>query len=318
MMQTVKSLIKTIPGVKQLLEQIGYYRMIDYSTLTQKEKETMLMDKYERLVGYRMDLNNPVTYTEKLQWYKLFYEGDGDLLRVVDKYLFKDYIKEKLGDGYTVPLFGVYESLSELEDGWDNLPEEFVLKSTLSSDGKNIKFIHNKSNIDFRSLKKELKNWFKEKYLLSNGFCQAYRGGTPRVIAEQYLENIKDQLFDYKFYCFGGEPFCCCVNTQHFAKGKEHTFPITYYDIEWNKIDVKSGIHETEDCECPKHYQEMIDISRKLSKDFPHVRVDFFDTDNQLYLSELTLYSGGGYFKYHPESFNVKMGNMFILSTNKK
>lgn len=313
-----KDFLKKVKPIRSFMEWRNYSRIPDYSKYSQEQLIEMLMDKYEKQVGYRMDINAPKTYTEKLQWYKIFYEGDGNLIRVVDKYLFKDYIREKLGEGYTTPLYGVYESIAELKKDWKNLPEEFVLKSTLNSEGKGIKFIHHKSQVDFNSLKEELRNYFKGKYLLSNGFCKAYTGGVPRIIAEQYLENIKDQLFDYKFYCFGGEPFCCCVNTQHFEKGKEHTFPITYYDLDWNKIDVQSGIHETEDCACPPHYQEMIEISRKLSVDFPHVRVDFFDTDEKLYLSELTLYSGGGYFKYHPESFNEKMGELFELPTDKK
>ena len=224
-MGIIKNRLKKVHSVKTLLEKINYIKIIDYNSLSQEKKIKMLMDKYERLVGYRMDINDPKTFTEKLQWYKLFYEGDGNLIRVVDKYLFKDYIKEKLGEGYTIPLFGVYESFSQLRKDWDNLPEEFVLKSTLSSDGNLIKFVHNKSQINMKELKSEMEHWFKGKYLLSNGFCRAYNEGIPRVIAEQYLENVKDQLFDYKFYCFDGEPFCCCVNTQHFEKGKEHTLP---------------------------------------------------------------------------------------------
>ena len=272
-----------------------------------------MMDKYERLVGYRMDINNPITFTEKLQWYKAFYVGDGHLDRIVDKYLFKQYIQEKLGDGFTAPLYGVWDDIHGLIKDWDKLPEEFCLKSTVQSEGNCIEFIHNKSEININKKAKEWSKWFLWKHTLVNGFTQAYRNCRPRIIAEQYLENIKDQLFDYKFYCFSGEPFCCCVNTQHFEKGKEHTFPITYYDLNWNRIDVHSGIHETEDCEKPAHFEEMVEISRRLSDGFPHVRVDFYDTNDRVYLSEMTLYSGGGYFKYHPESFNLKMGDLFVL-----
>lgn len=127
------------------------------------------------------------------------------------------------------------------------------------------------------------------------------------------MQNLNGQLFDYKFFCFDGEPFCCCVNTQHFEPGKEHTFPITYFDLNWNRIAVRSGMHETEDAEKPIHYNQMLEISRKLSKGFPHVRVDFFDTPEQLYLAEMTFFSGGGLFKYHPESFNEQMGDLFHL-----
>ena len=309
----IKQMIKRWPIVKWLLKTIPRKNSIDFRSLSQQEKVNLLMNKYERLVGYRMDINNPQTYTEKIQWYKLFYEGNGNLIRVVDKYLFKGYIKEILGDGFTIPLYGAYKSLSEIEKGWSDLPNEFVLKSNLSCDGKFIKFIHDKSRIDIEILKNEIKPWFNEKNLLSYGFCRAYQDGKPMIIAEQYLENVKDQLYDYKFFCFDGKPFCCSVNTQHFEKGKERTYPITFYDLNWNRLNVRYGDHEAESCQCPKHLKEMLRLSRVLSKDFPQVRVDFFDTDDKLYVAELTLYPGGGYVKYYPESFNYEMGKHFKL-----
>lgn len=309
-MEIIKNRLKKIHCVNTLLEEINYKKIIDYKSLPQEKKIKMLMDKYERLVGYRMDINNPKTFTEKLQWYKLFYEGDGNLIRVVDKYLFKDYIKEKLGDGYTIPLFGVYESFSQLWKDWDNLPEEFVLKSTLSSDGKLIKFVHNKSQINMKELKSETEHWFKGKYLLSNGFCRAYNEGIPRVIAEQYLENIKDQLFDYKFFCFDGKPFCVYVAQDHFGKDGSH---ISFYDLDWKRLEVQYGNHIIGYADKPKHFEEMVRIAIKLSNNLPFVRVDFFDTDDHLYVAELTLYPGAGYTKYNPESFNVIMGDLFKL-----
>lgn len=314
-MGIIKNKIKQIHCVKTLLEEINYNKIIDYNSLPQEEKIKMLMDKYERLVGYRMDINNPKTFTEKLQWYKLFYEGDGNLIRVVDKFLFKDYIKEKLGEGYTIPLFGVYESFSQLRKDWDGLPEEFVLKSTLSSDGKMIKFVHKKSQINMKELKSEMEHWFKGKYLLSNGFCHAYNEGIPRVIAEQYLENVKDQLFDYKFFCFDGKPFCIYVAQDHFGKDGSH---ISFYDLDWNKLEVQYGNHIIGNADKPKHFEEMVRIAIMLSSDLPFVRVDFFDTEDHLYVAELTLYPGAGYTKYKPESFNVKMGDLFKLPIRRK
>ena len=121
-----------------------------------------------------MDIKNPITFNEKLQWYKINYEGDGHLENIVDKYLFKRYIKEKLGDGYTIPLLGQWSSIEQLEKDWEKLPEEFCLKSTLQSDGNCIKFIHNKSTIPFKSLQKELKEWLNPKNTLINSFCRAF------------------------------------------------------------------------------------------------------------------------------------------------
>ena len=310
----IKEIIKTIPGVNPLFQWMGYWlayrEVLDERALPLEKRVELMMDRYEEKFGYRMDINNPKTYTEKVQWYKAYYTGDGHLERVVDKYLFKQYIKEKLGEGYTVPLIGAWTSIGDLKKDWKNLPEEFCLKSTVQSEGKWIEFIHNKSAVDFNDRKREWKKWFYHKYSLINGVTQAYRNCVPRIIAEQYLENIKNQLFDYKIFCFSGEPFCIESAMERFEGGVP-TF--TFYDLEWNKLDVTSGHHPNGDVPKPKHLSEMLELSKVLSKDFPHIRVDFFDTDEKLYVAELTLYTGGGYSYYEPQSFNKKMGELFKL-----
>ena len=273
-----------------------------------------LMADYKKRHGYKMNLKNPKTFTEKLQWYKLYFKGDGHLERIVDKYLFKDYIKEHLGEGYTIPLLGAWTDINQLEKDWSSLPEEFCLKSTLQSDGNCIKFIHNKSSIPFDTIKKELKEWLNPKKTLINSFCKAYYNATPRILAEEYMQNVKDQLFDYKFFCFDGEPYCIYTAVEHFS---EKGSTITFYDLNWKKMDVQYGNHEVGDLPKPIHYEEMLTISKKLSKGFPFLRVDFFDTKEKLLLAELTLYPGGGNTPYKPNSFNETLGNLFKLPSSK-
>lgn len=309
----VKDFIKRIPLVKECLERVRYTKKVDLSKLPIKDRTQRLMDRYEQMMGYRMDINNPQTFTEKIQWYKLFYKGDIQLEQLVDKYLFKQYIKDKLGDGYTIPLIGAWESIEDLQNDWDQLPEVFCLKSTVQSDGKFIKFIHNKSSVDFKKLTKEIRKWLLPKNTLLVSYCRAYYNAVPRIIAEEYMENVSNQLFDYKIFCFEGQPFAVYSAIEHFEKDD---YPITFYDLDWNKLDVRYGHHEVEDIPRPKHFDEMIEISRKLSKGFPFIRVDFFDTEDKLYVAELTLYPGGGYTKYEPESFNAKMGELFKLPIN--
>lgn len=302
--------IKTIPGVKSLFRWVHYRNILDERALPLEKRVELMMDRYEKKFGYRMDINHPKTYTEKVQWYKAYYTGDGHLERIVDKYLFKQYIKEKLGDGYTVPLIGAWTDIKSLEKDWNSLPEEFCLKSNVQSEGKWIEFIHHRSAVDFNAKKKVWKRWFLPKLSLINGVTQAYRNCVPRIIAEQYLENIKNQLFDYKIFCFDGQPFCIESAMERFEGGVP-TF--TFYDLEWNKLDVTSGHHPNGDVPKPKHLSEMLELSKVLSKDFPHIRVDFFDTDEKLYVAELTLYTGGGYSYYEPQSFNKQMGDLFKL-----
>ncbi len=268
-----------------------------------------VMECYERHMGYTFDLNNPVLFTEKLQWYKIFYKRD-DFGSVTDKHLFKSYVEERLGKGYTIPYYKVWSDLDELEKDWNSLPEEFVLKSNLQANGMYIKFIHNKATVDFKELRTELKRWLKPWNTLLNSWDWHFYNSTPKILAEAYMANFKDQLFDYKFFCFDGEPYCVYVAQDHFGKDGSH---ISFYDLDWNKLDVKYGKHIVGDAEKPKHFDEMVRISRKLSKGFPFIRVDFFDTDEQLFIAEMTFAPGGGATPYHPESFNKLLGDKFIL-----
>lgn len=269
-----------------------------------------VMRGYKANHGYEFDIHNPMMFTEKIQWYKIFYKKEG-LYNIVDKYLFKGYIEEKLGKGYTIPLFGAWDNLKDLEKAWDSLPNQFVLKSTLQSDSRCIEIIKDKSKVDFQKLKKELKQWLKVKNTLINSYCRAYYEAKPRILAEQYVENIENQLFDYKIFCFNGQPYCTYVVTERFVS--EYT--ITFYDVEWNKIDVTlNGKPNTNiSMPKPKHYDEMLEISRKLSKDFPFVRVDFFDLEDKLYIAELTFYPSGGFSKFEPNSFNKQLGDLFVV-----
>ncbi len=254
-------------------------------------------------------MNKPVLFTEKLQWYKLYYDNS-DLAEIVDKYRFKGYIERKLGEGYTIPLYGAWETINALRADWDRLPNELVLKSTLQSDGKFIKVIHDRASVNFDELAKELKTWLIPRNTLINSYCQAYYQATPRILAEEYMAQVDNQLYDYKVFCFDGEPWCFYVATDHFPGQLSH---ISFYDLDWNRLDVRYGEHPNCDVERPAHFDEMLRLARKLSAGFPFVRVDFFDVGDKLFLAELTFYPGGGVTAYHPESFNRELGDRFHL-----
>ncbi len=264
---------------------------------------------YERGHGYRFDLQHPVTFTEKLQWYKLFYKNDL-FPHIVDKYEFKSYVRERLGEGYTIPLLGVWSDLQSLEKSWDSLPEHFCLKSTISGGGANIKIIKSKSSTDFKALRQELAKWLDPKNTMLNGYCTAYYSCTPRILAEEYMSQVDGQLYDYKVFCFDGKPHCFYVATDHFPGQLSH---ISFYDLDWNRLDVRYGEHPNCDVERPKHFDEMLRLARKLSAGFPFVRVDFFDVEERCLLAEMTFYPGGGGTPYHPERFNRELGDLFHL-----
>jgi len=267
------------------------------------------MRLYSKKMGYRFDFQHPVLFTEKLQWYKIEYDRS-DFPDVVDKYLFKDFIRSKLGEGYTIPLYGAWETMEGFRAAWDSLPNAFVLKSTLQSDGKCIKIIRDKASVDLDALNAEVQEWLKPEKTLINSYCSAYHRATPRILAEAYMTQVDDQLYDYKVFCFDGTPHCFYVATDHFPGQLSH---ISFYDLDWNKLDVRYGAHPQCDVEKPKHMEEMLELAKKLSEGFPFVRVDFFEGKEKPLLAELTLYPGGGQTPYHPESFNRELGELFVL-----
>jgi len=273
--------------------------------------------KYYKISHKRAcNLDNPQLFTEKILWYTFHYHNP-ICPYIVDKVTFKEFIKSKLGDGYTIPLIASWKTIEDFEHDWFNtdiFPKKFCLKSNLQSDGRNIKIIHDKDFEDFEKLKEEVIEWLKPENTLINSLARNFYTSTPQVLAEEYMSNFKDQLYDYKFFCFNGEPTFMYVAIEHFDN---EFYPISFYDVEWNMLDVGYGKHiKNHPIPIPNHFEEMKDIARILSKDFPFVRVDFFDTEDKLFLAELTFNPGGGFTPYHPIDFDKKMGDLFILPIN--
>lgn len=150
---------------------------------------------------------------------------------------------------------------------------------------------------------------------MTNSFCRAYHGAKPRVLVEEFIEEFEGASNDYKLFCFNGEPKFFYVATDHFKNGENGSdYPISFYSLEWEKLDVGYGGHDkTVHFEKPYHLEKMIEVAKTLSADFPFVRVDFFDTEEKLYMAELTFYPGGGFVNYHPEKFDREMGDMLVL-----
>lgn len=274
------------------------------------------MNVFYQTFGYRFDIYNPKSFTEKVHTYKLLYD-DPLISRIVDKYEFKTYITEKLGrDDYVAKAYGVWDSIDALEKDWDSLPEEFVLKSTISGDGKNILFI-NKSKTTWNSIKKIVKKWFYKKNTFLNSFSYGYYRNKPRVLAEEHLHVISEggNLKDYKFFCFNGFIRFVYTTSRTFI---DNDYPRTFFDLNWNKINASLGYHPTaETAEKPIHFSEMIEIAQKLSTGFPFVRIDFYDSEEKPLLGELTFYPTGGFMPIEPESFDNELGELFSIPKEK-
>ncbi len=268
------------------------------------------MKDYERRTGRTFDLSRPELFSEKIVWYKLFYEHP-DLPNILDKYLFKDYIREKLGPGRTAPLYGMWTSVRDLKRDWDSLPDAFVLKSNCSANSNNLRIIRNKADTDPHKLFREVRRWLDPINTDHNRLRRVYASITPRIIAEKLLEGADGQLMNYKVQCFGGKPeFIVCLSDWFLTD-----MAVSFYDTAWNKMPKIYNKGENVDFEKPPHLQQMLEISAKLSQGFPQIRVDFYEAEDGLYIGELTLYSG---FWPEDEDWDRKLGVKFILPDTKR
>lgn len=269
------------------------------------------MRNYKRYHGYAFDLDNPVLFTEKILWYMTEYNQCDQISRITDKVLFKEYVKEHIGDGHTIPMFGHWDNVKDFSRDWEALPDCFVLKSNIQGSGRCIKIIKDKSKVDLGQLLPEIREWLYPANTLHDDYtCRMYNS-KPQILAEKYEAEFGEQLNDYKFFCFSGEPYCMYVAQEQFtSKGN---YPISFYDLNWERMPVSYGNHPVGEAKRPKHYEEMLNYAKVLSQGFPFVRVDFFDTNDRLYLAELTFSPGGACYPYKPESFNRELGDKFII-----
>lgn len=309
-------MIMVMDIIKKPLRKVRYMMIPRVDKMSLKKREKSLKKLWKTRMNTELELRNPKSFTQILQWMKLYYKHQ-DLARCVDKCEFKKYIKEKIGDGYTAKMLREWSSPNEID--FEGLPEKFVIKSNCQSDGNYIIVVKDKSRINEKEIKREIKkDWFNPRNLLINSYCRAYYDVKPKVLVEEYLEQFENQLNDYKIFCFNGEPKFFYVASEHFdSDGRNGSdYPISFFSLDWKHMDIRYGNHEQNiNAAKPKHIEEMIQLSKTLSSGFPFVRVDFFDTDEKLYLAELTFYPGGGWTNYYPQSFDEEMGRMIDKQT---
>lgn len=235
-----------------------------------------------------LNLDNPQTFNEKLQWLKL-YDRKPEYTTMVDKYAVKRYVADIIGEEYIIPTLGVWNHFDEID--FDKLPNQFVLKCTHDSGG--IVICTDKSNLDLKAAKKKIEKCLRRNYYWSSREWP-YKNVKPRIIAEKYMSDEgKEELSDYKVLCFNGEPKIVEVHKGRF--NGQHTQDC--YDEFWNKTDIEQHDLPKSDDIMPKpaFLEEMLHLSKLLSKDLIHVRVDWYFTNNRLYFGELTFFDGSGY-----------------------
>lgn len=267
----------------------------------------MLRFQYRIKMGFWPNFKHPTRYTEKIQLYKMNYRNPV-MAQCVDKYEVRKYVEGK-GLGYILnELYGLFDSAEDIY--YNSLPEKFVVKSTTGGGGLNVIVVRDKAQSCVEDIKRKVALWrIHDKGTVSSGREWAYSGmGPSRVIIEKYLEdsNTTEELTDYKFFCFSGEPKCVQVDTGRFDGHNQN-----YYDMQWQSLGVHCTYPEGALQSQPMNFDEMKQVAMLLSKDFPFVRVDLYNVNGKIIFGELTFYPSSGYGKFHPDEFDYQLGEYF-------
>lgn len=278
------------------------YRVM-YHTSPLFSDKLYLKLQFRHLLGYKLNLDNPRTFNEKLAWLKI---NDRNPLytRLADKYQVKQYVAEMIGEEYVVPCYGVWSRFEDID--WNKIPDQFVLKATHDSSGATI--CKNKNDLNKESIRKKFDATIKRNYYWSEREW-VYKNIKPRIIADKLLDDhVSKKLLDYKFLCFDGKPvyMYCTVKDEEIFEN--------YYDMNFNPIDINHGFpRKKPEFDKPENFEQMILFAAKLSQGMPFVRVDFFNVEGHIYFGEFTFYDWGGCRRFAQEHQDFELGKLIKL-----
>jgi len=270
-------------------------------TIPDKEYKEITYSKYRGIFNENPDILNPKTYNDFV--IKEMLEEPTELKKcLVDKYRVREWIKNKIGEKYLVGLYGVWDKVEDID--FDNLPERCVLKVNCGC-GWNI-IIQDKSKIDLDVTKLKLKDWVETDFSYLSLELQ-YRNIPPKIICEEFLSNNENGLNDYKVFCFNGIPYYIMYLTD-----RQSDLKMAFFDLEWNKMEfVYTYERYEEPVDKPDCLTEMIECSKKLSKGFKQVRIDWYVLDDgTLKFGEMTFSSCAGMAQWKPAEWNRKLGDL--------
>lgn len=261
--------------------------------------------KYFLKMGKKLDLVNPKTFTEKLNWLKLN-DHNSEYINLVDKWEVTNFVKNRIGDDYCIKKFGIWNSFDEID--FEGLPEQFVLKCTHDSGG--IVICTDKSKLDRNEARRVLEESLKRNYYWHNREWP-YKGVKPRILAEEYLvDESGNGLIDYKFFCFDGKPEFMFIATGRAV----HQTCFDFFDMDFNFIPVKQHYPNAVNRPSkPQGFEEMKRLAAILSEGYKHVRVDFFEVGDKVYFGEMTFTHFGGFERFEPEEYDYKFGELLQL-----
>ncbi len=280
--------------------------LIDIGTLKWISDENYLKKIYKKRIGRDLNLDNPKTFNEKLQWLKI-HDRKPEYTKMVDKYEAKKYVANIIGNEYIIPTIGVWDKFKSID--FSKLPNKFVLKCTHDSGG--VLICKDKSKLN------KLKTKIRFNIIMKRNFYYrhrewVYKDVKHRIIAEKLIESEEGELADYKFMCFNGKVKYIFTCTERRSK---EGLKVTFYDTNWNKMPFERHYpSERKPMKKPENLELMIKIAEKLSKNIPFVRVDLYDINGKIYFGELTFYPGSGLEEFSPEKYDRILGDEINLS----
>ena len=282
-------------------------KFVDILNLLHVSDENFVKIQYKKRLKKKLNLKEPKTFNEKLQWLKL-YDHKEEYTKMVDKYLVRDYIKEKIGEEYLIPLYGVYEKFDDIN--FKKLPSKFVIKCNHDSGG--LVICRDKKNFDIKKAKKKIEKYLKRNYYKCNREWP-YKNVKPKIIIEKYMEEKNEKsLHDYKLFCFNGIPKFVYVSE---GMDNHKTAKMSFLDMDFSFMPFKRSDYKSFDevPKKPKKFDLMVEFAKILSKDIPHLRVDFYEINGKLYFGELTFFTCSGFIPFEPMEWDRKLGDMLEL-----
>lgn len=290
-----------------------YWKLQKYVSFDWMSDEAFIRMKYHAAMDKKLNLENPRTYNEKLQWLKL-YDRNPVYTTLVDKQGVKKYVADRIGEQYIIPTLGVWDRFDDID--FEKLPNQFVLKCTHDSGG--IVIVTDKANFDYMSAKKKIEDALAADFY-KTGREWPYKNVPHRIIAEQYMvDDSSGELKDYKFFCFNGVPKYLFIASDR-NKGKQEV-KFDYFDINFNRLPLRQAAHpnSTYHIEQPGKYEEMVKLAAELSKGIPQVRIDLYEVNGQVYFGEYTFFHHGGMVPFIPEEYDYLWGEQIVLPDDTK
>lgn len=286
----------------RIFDALNYRKMLNWLP-----DKVFLNAAFRARFGRKLDLKNPKTFNEKLQWMKL-YNRNPVYTMMVDKYLVRNYVREIIGEEYLIPLLGVWDDPDKID--FDKLPMQFVLKCNHNS-GLGMCICKDKNKLDIEKVKNDLRKGLKQDYYLT-GREWPYKNVPRKIIAEKYMVDESGyELKDYKYYCFDGKVRIVMINSDRMSSLETKA---NYFDENYQPLDFVWGYENANiPLAKPEKFEEMKSLAEKLSEGIPHVRIDFYQTPQGIFFGEMTFFDGSGFDAIEPIEWDYKIGSWINL-----